>query len=444
MSLNGKIRSLTTRPFQSSDLAFEIPGTLDWQNAGLKVGQRVSASHVVNGDEILNSFRQRAPDAASSIVFNTSRIKTELSAKALFRLRNSQEVISLDQAIAQRDMQYARIYRNTAAIADLVKNSAAEGLAHAKSAKDFNRQRFGAIEQAYDAEPDTSWRGVKKSTQTVHTSQGEVTNDLFVTPVGMTTPQYQIKAESSGSSSTQTLADSMSLPVYHDPSDSDPVRGWKKLDTRNAAGTRGHAPEFFSQRTIVQEDKNVRLSTNTTNEFWHPKFENKIEFDRLQSVMVQEELRAAINSLSAERIEDILKRELELLELEVLKAQSRLLSTFLTPTFPGIITAIYKDTGEYVQAGEPVARVENDSRLFLYGFVQLRAAPQIGQSATIRSKVYETPTERAYQANVVSIRGHNTDDDEWELLFERPNPATNDYLPLNFGFDPGVTTITFA
>ncbi len=435
MATPGKIRSLTTRPYQSSDLAFEIPGVLDWQNQNYKVGSRISAAEAISTDALLTAFAQRGADDIRSVTYSAARIQSDLNTKAIFRLRNHQETIGLGQTILQRDLQYARIYKHSAQIAQILQKATAEQLAHIRNAKGINNDRHSAIDAAYNEEPDASWKGVRKKTETVHKSKGDVINKLYVTPVGTVTPKYTVRAFPSGNESHQEAAENRTIPTYHNQGQ------WQELNATAADGSAGHAPAFYSQRTIVSEDANERTSTNYLNEFWYPRLENKLEFERLQGMVVQEETRNAINTLGVTSIEDSLRRELELIELEVLKNQVKVLNTFLVPSFSGIITVIYKDLGEHVQAGEPVVRIENDRRLFLHGFVQLRAAPAVGQSVTIKSKVFEGTVERTFTATVVSVRGHNTDDDEWELLFEMDN--ANNPMPLNYGFDSLTTTVVF-
>lgn len=435
MAISGKIRSLTTRPYQSSDLAFEIAGVLDWQNQNIKVGSRIGAADVVSADAMLTAFGTRAADDSRSVTYTAAKIQADLNSKAAFRLRNHQETIALNQVILQRDLQYARLYRYSTQVAQIVRDATTQQLAHIRNAKSANSERHSAIDTAYNSDADATWRTVKKTTQTVHKSKGDVVNKLFVTPVGMMTPKYTIRAFPSGNESHQELGENRAIPTYNN------AGSWQELNSTAAAGTAGQPPAFYSQRTIISEDANERTSVNQLNEFWYPRLENKLEFERLQSIVVQEEAKNALNALSAGSVEDSLRRELEFIELEVLKNQVKVLNTYLAPTFSGIVTAIYKDVGEHVQAGEPVVRIENDRRLFLYGFVQLRGMPTVGQTVTIKSKVFESTVEKTYTANIVSVRGHTTDDDEWELLLEMDNAGNA--LPMNFGFDPLASTITF-
>ncbi|MDT4737252.1 HlyD family secretion protein [Bradyrhizobium sp. WYCCWR 12699] len=437
MSTAGKIRSLVTRPFQSSDLAFEIPGVLDWQNSALKVGKRLAPADVISVDAMITQFAQRAGDENKSVTYSASKIQSDLNAKAAFRLRNHQEAIGLSQTIFQRDQQYSRVYKHSTQVAQIVGNATNTQLAHTRNVKSANVDRFSAVDAAYASDPDVSWQGVKKATQTVHKSKGDVVNKLYVTPVGMMTPTYKIRAFPQGAESHQELQESRNIPTWNSQNQ------WQELNAAAADASGAHPPAFYSQRTIISEDANERTSTNFLNEFWHPRLENKLEFERLQSVVVQEEARNAINALGVSSLEASLRRELEFIELEVLKNQVKLLNTYLLPSFPGVITAIYKDLGEHVQAGEPVLRIENDRRLYLYGFIQLRALPAIDQTVTIKSKIFEGTVEKTYSAKVVSVRGHNTDDDEWELLLELDNPPGANFLPLNYGFDPLSSSISF-
>jgi hypothetical protein len=48
--------------------------------------------------------------------------------------------------------------------------------------------------------------------------------------------------------------------------------------------------------------------------------------------------------------------------------------------------------------------------------------------------------------SIVSVRGHEVDDDEWDVIVEIENPEVKGQrlLPLNYGFDPDTTDISLG
>jgi len=211
------------------------------------------------------------------------------------------------------------------------------------------------------------------------------------------------------------------------------------VDAKVAAGSKARLPEFYAQRSISREDKQLRKSLNDGPGFWHPQLEGLLDFLKDKDAFLAEQLGKDLGLISVEKLQSVLEREFRALEAEVLRSQGRLLATFLLCPFEGQVTAVYKDVGEYVQAGEPVARVENDRKLVLFGHVLYRGAVKVGNPVVVNCKnIYQSGNSFTANGTVVSVRGHSADDDEWELLIELAGSVS---LPLNFGFDPTDTTL---
>ena len=163
--------------------------------------------------------------------------------------------------------------------------------------------------------------------------------------------------------------------------------------------------------------KQTSISKNP--EFKHPWLENLMRDQRSQLDIQDEILMHETYALKVPEMATIIEREQEILDLEVLKAQLRYMQTFIVSPFRGVVTAVYKDLGEAVQAGESVIRVENDRTLLVVGFVQYRGALKVGRDIRITANnVFESNDSHTIQAKIVSVRGHDTqDDDEWDLIF---------------------------
>lgn len=436
MAQTAKIRSLVTRSAQSCDLAFEVAGVLDWQNPALRVGARIAADKVIDPDAIRTFLARRGNDDARTVEADELAMVKFLSPATVFRLRNFQEQAELSQAIASRDIQVLRTYRRLTEIANLVVESAKESAATASQAAKAREAIHSAIQKAYsDEPPDSTWKGVKKGFATIQATEGESISDLFMTPTGLQTPGYAMSAVPAGGGTKQTVDEVISKPVLYDPA----ATGWVPVDSKAATGSKARLPEFYAQRSISREDKQLRKSLNDGQGFWHPQLESLLDFLKDKDALLAEKLGKDLALISVEKLQAVLERELRAQEAEVLRVQGRLLATFLLCPFEGQVTAVYKDVGEYVQAGEPVARVENDRKLVLFGHVLFRGAVKVGNSVVVQCKnIYQSGNSFSANGTVVSVRGHSADDDEWELLIELSAPAS---LPLNFGFDPTDTTL---
>jgi len=110
------------------------------------------------------------------------------------------------------------------------------------------------------------------------------------------------------------------------------------------------------------------------------------------------------------------------------------------------VTAIYKDIGESVQAGEPVARIENDDTLLLVARVLSRQVLKIQAVATITTgDLFGAGQNLTLTGPIVAVRGHDAQNDEWDIVIRCPNSADpNLRVPLNYQFDRDDTTMTVA
>jgi len=132
----------------------------------------------------------------------------------------------------------------------------------------------------------------------------------------------------------------------------------------------------------------------------------------------------------------------------------------------GIVTGIYKQTGDAVRAGEPVARVENNNFIYLVATVVHRGpvvvVPLADALAVLASAPFPSPPPPNSTVTVqttlfgalgpltpltgvvVSARGHR-DDDKWDLVVLCKNSldgSGNPTFPLGYHFDFDDTTVT--
>ena len=135
--------------------------------------------------------------------------------------------------------------------------------------------------------------------------------------------------------------------------------------------------------------------------------------------------------------------ELRTIDLEIRQLQLNFIHTFLVSPMSGVITGIYKDLGENVQTGEAVLQVENDDEVLVVGRVNFRGRMELGSKVTITTNnAFESGQPVELKGTLVAVRGHDADDDEYDVIFRcdnRLNPSDPQNLgrklPLNFTYD---------
>lgn len=121
--------------------------------------------------------------------------------------------------------------------------------------------------------------------------------------------------------------------------------------------------------------------------------------------------------------------EVDVLQTEILVAEHLLNILSIQSPVEGVVAAIYKRPGEYVQAGEPVARVVKNDVLRVSALVTLNDAERIERGAAVRfiaSKTDEHQQEpRIYLGRVISVSPENQREDRSSVpvLAEIENPG---------------------
>jgi multidrug resistance efflux pump len=164
----------------------------------------------------------------------------------------------------------------------------------------------------------------------------------------------------------------------------------------------------------------------------------------LQVALLNEEMNQAIASFRVDSMEKILANELAAMDQEARKLQTNFAHTFLTTPISGIVTIVYKDMGESVQVGEPVLRVENDDVVFAVGQVLHRSLLRVDQSVTVRIRdLFAEGTSLDIPGTIKAVRGHDADNDEWEVVIECRNPVVgvSKVLPIYYQFDRDLSEI---
>lgn len=140
-------------------------------------------------------------------------------------------------------------------------------------------------------------------------------------------------------------------------------------------------------------------------------------------------------------LKQVFDNELQNIDLDVKRLQIAYLNTILMSPISGVITGIYKNPGDWVQAGEPVIRVENNQSVILVGTLAYQGPISIGRQLTVTTSLFDSSSAPPIVANVIAVRGHPNEDDLWEVHAICDN-VTVPLLPLNYHFDYDNTSVT--
>jgi hypothetical protein len=454
----GKIISLRVRPLRSADLSFNIPGILAIRSDKASLMTRIQ--------ETLN-YQQDVygklgdSDNQGSLLLNADKIRSILQPYFLYQLQNETASASLDQMILQRQNAFLERYQfNQERLEQIEKlfpvsardltgeKSAGSKLDRLRKQREADVKRYTELKDAYEVvQPldgiDRNGVVTQQKTDTSNSilyTDGHTINTVTRSkPINAVTPEHKAKV----------------ISLKADGTDDKPLSAMISTEviSKQTDSSGNPLPEdYLSQKTdtTYPEGKGTKLDQKNTvfySEFLHPSQDNIVRHERLQSDLMQEELSDALYAFRVNNLLDIWRNELKALDLEVQKFQVSFIRTFLFSPFPGVVTAVYKDVGESVQAGEPVIRIEDNRKLLLVGIINFRDLLRIGDTITITTNdLFENNVRLTISdAVIVSIRGHDSDNDAWDVILQCDNPEGADrqpVLPINYSFDRDNVVIT--
>jgi biotin carboxyl carrier protein len=178
-------------------------------------------------------------------------------------------------------------------------------------------------------------------------------------------------------------------------------------------------------------------------EFHAPPADNTARYLRAEIALRQERLAAyrLVKMNSGENV-DYAKA---MTAADIRKIQLDYVDTFLVAPFDGVVTAVFRNVGEFVSAGQPVLRLENDKTVYLVGQVKCRSLIRVGYTAHVMTTLFGEPTGTpvAIDGIVCAIRGHEPVDEQWNVIIRCNNQAPGGrILPLNYNFDFDHTEIS--
>ncbi len=243
----------------------------------------------------------------------------------------------------------------------------------------------------------------------------------------------------------QTVRDEKEVQTHK----SDPVTAFpysRRRDQANNLVWTKEEGEFIDQSQVAETtNAGKQISESDNPAFFHPRLDNSISHKQLQAGLASEKMQQSIAAVSAPHTERIIADENAAMDAEVRRLQVTFAESYLTSPISGIVTAVFKDVGECVQPGEAVMRIENDTVVFLVGRVQYFGMLRIGQDVIVRATdLFEAGAAEDFRGRIRGIRGHEADDDEWEILIECDNPVDAQgrrKLPIYYQFDRDTTKI---
>ena len=451
MPEEGKIRSLRVQATQTVDLAFNMPGVISHHNfdQSRREGPAFLGNRVKRFDfqrqvyDKLGRTDRDGETGAARLKYDSREIRKLISegdsSPFLYALRNEGLGASLDQMIARREAAVLDRFMHGGDIQKLLSEIVPDTVASLDSLKEQIVQRSREIEQAYVQDNKT---GVEKFSKIVTSVPEQKTKSKSESlPIAMVSSQFDGSQPTSGKIETAVLEGKDGEVTQTQASD----RTGSFPMARQ--GSDWATPEgfFTSQRgqstTSSASDQEM---VTPYQAYVHPIRDNIIA-SRQQEVAVNEErIRNRIMELKLPYTDRILLLELASFDFEIRTLQVNFAHTYLLSPIDGFVTAIYKDVGESVEPGEPVIRIENDSFVMLFGRIQFKKALWPGREMVVDlGSIFETGKKQILNCKIVSIRGHESDDDEWEVVLEARNPKRQDrpLLPLNYQIDPDTATI---
>jgi biotin carboxyl carrier protein len=439
---------------QTIDLAFNMPGVISLQNfdpATRKgpafLGSRVAAYDLEN--QLYGKLGDIGDAATGRLAYDSRKIRDSLSRgnqpPFLFSLRNESLAAALDQAIARREAGYMSRFKHAPAIAQLSQELAPKITKHLEELAKKSADRFSEVDAAYDdaATPPDLKGVVKRLSSTTLTPAAQSVSTTSSHPVSMISSPF---------AADQPAVSDIEVKTF-DKDGTTLVQLQKTPRTSSTPAVRDNTGKWqipttpFETQTVASTSPRIEQQTASVPQgLFHPRHDNAIAYSQAMVAVLQETARHKAASFSVGDVQKIIERELAAADADIRTLQLNFIHTFLTPPAEGVVTGLFKDVGESVEPGEPVLRIENDAWLLLMARVNSTTPLWLDRKVQITlSSVFENQQTQSIDGRVVAIRGHEVDNDEWEIVIEAKNPvdaAGRRILPINYHFDPDTDVLT--
>jgi multidrug resistance efflux pump len=437
-----KAKDLKVRPLQSVDLCFEVDGVLAEQNPKMPM-----LGLPVTRFDFLSFYGRLGVEKDGTdpgrLKFDSQAIHDDagIVASVLFALRAEPSKAGLDKAIAARENSFYQRYKNQAAIIQRMRDIYTATNADSKpdrlaKLQAISQSQRDDLDAAYAADKRT---GVIRATTSdligAGTNTGKSDTSSTGTVVGSSTNSSTQKSANHADNSGQSGATKTSSTMDGNATSSTDAAATDKQSTTNTALS-----------TSTGSSTQTQSATNTDYAYRHPRLENDAQYQRAQISLLDEQFSQFMLGQNLPLLDRVFANELRAIDLDVRRLQIAYLNTILMSPIDGVVTGVFKNLGDCVRAGEPVMRVENDAEVFLVGTIICRDLISIGSKVSVTTQIFGKPTKLTISGLVVSVRGHDSDDDEWNVLVRcaNPNAPGGLKLPINYNFDYDDTTVTVS
>ena len=198
--------------------------------------------------------------------------------------------------------------------------------------------------------------------------------------------------------------------------------------------------------SILQTSYNPDMTqtiTNTGYSYRTPALETNAHNLRAQISLIDQQFAQFMASQNLPNLEQVFKNERQSLDLDVKRLQIAYLNTILMSPINGIVTGIYKNSGDSVSAGEPVIRVEDNSSVILVATLAYQGSISVGQTMTVTTSLFDASSAPPIVGNIIAVRGRRNEDDLWEVHAICDNFSAP-VLPINYHFDHDDTSVTIS
>ncbi len=407
----GIVRELRVDPWRSSDVAF------------IRSGLLASASKQL-GDDVPAVVPWVMPDTwRHDDGLDSSKIASVLGSMALAQLVNHRESAAVDRARAACYSHWLRM----GSIAGQIQNAEIEAYVSEKSLEPLVENRTKKRTRA-------SWisrlaeYAIERARWVVKANEDRARADHALHGKNKPAKHGYLNVQgvhgySHGQSSglgevfaavKSTVSESQDKTRNGEVVTTHPVRwetpgGWKDCDGRRPRS------ESSDRRSVLPT---------------YPKLDASI--DGLETALraALEAKEATIAAARAPNTQALIDNAERILSLELKGHIATLMDCFAFPPFRGRVTAVYKEVGEFVRAGEPVYRIDSvehpsddrKEKFFAVGSIVQRNMIQVGRAFNLHVKdLYGTDTWE-FPGVVRGIRGASAEDDIWDVVLELEAP----------------------
>lgn len=417
-----KIKSLTVRPCKSADLSFPVQGIIDDFANSLYLGAQLEKFDL---SDYIDSLHEYNEDGTPKI--NLAQLIQDLKIGSVAMLRNNTLKYNVKQMESERAKQYLDWHKHAEEIAnyftETYNNTTENKVSVLESLYDTIDDMYKGLKSQYETDANTE---VIKHTATKQKNISNSENDSFIASIRMQQKKHSVHAAVNPGGGHHHIPDISSVP--------------QKFINGQWVDMQDEQPEFHSQKNKSSVEMNAEGQVSS-GEYRHPYLMSQTQRHEYVSELLDRILNSKTIAKKAPDLKDIWSHDLEILNSELNKTQIALINTFLFIPFSGEITGIYKNPGEAVRAGEAVLRIENNDEIYLVGIIQHRGLLSVSSSDNVELKVIiDEGVEHTLNGRIVSIRGHESDDDVWDIILKFNNTIG---LPNNYTLDNRNATINF-